>query len=134
MIIRWLSYIQLFDFDVKHIKNEKNDAIDDLSRWELAEVDSDEEDDSDAFFDAKMNVIFEYSITRIWFHKAKYLEEDLMLGEYLETLQRFDGNDDQNYQRLRKLSRMFFIRDDYLFKHEKHREQPSRRVIETPKQ
>src|SRR5438876_11460986 len=81
-----------------------------------------------------MNVIFEYSITRIWFHKAKYLEEDLMLGEYLETLQKPDGIDDQNYQRLRKLSRTFFVRDGYLFKRGKRRGQPPRRVIGTPEQ
>lgn len=57
MMTRWLSYIRLFDFDVKHIKDEKNDATDDLSRRGLAEIDNNEEDDPDAFFDAKMNAI-----------------------------------------------------------------------------
>ena len=32
MMIRWLAYIQLFDFDVKHISDTKNDSIDILSR------------------------------------------------------------------------------------------------------
>src|SRR5947207_10137877 len=88
MMTRWLYYIRLFDFDVKHIKGEKNGAADGLSRRGLAEADSDEEDDPDAFFDAKMNAIsvqpIEHSTARIWFHRAEYLGEDLMLGEYLD--------------------------------------------------
>src|SRR5881392_3182961 len=112
MMTRWLSCIRLFAFDVKHIRGEKNGAADGLSRRGLAEADSDEEDDPDSFFDAKMNAIsvepVEHHIARIWVHKAEYLGEDLMLGEYLETLQRPDGIDDQKYQRLRKLSPTFF--------------------------
>src|SRR5438552_211601 len=57
-----------------------------------------------------------------------------MLGEYLETLWRPDRIGDQKYQQLRKLSRMFFVRDGYLFKHGKSRGQPPRRVVETPEQ
>src|SRR6266496_5386208 len=57
MMTRWLSYIRLFDFDVKHVKGEKNGAADGLSRRGLVEAASDEEDDPDAFFDAKMNAV-----------------------------------------------------------------------------
>jgi hypothetical protein len=138
MMTRWLSYIRLFDFDVKHIKDEKNGAADGLSRRGLADADSDEDDDPDASFDAKMNAISveraEYCIARVWLHEAEYVGEDLMLGRYLETLQRPQDIDDRQYQRIRKLARMFFVRDGYIFKRGKHRGQPPRRVIGTPEQ
>ena len=57
MITHWFFYIQLFNFDVKYIKNEKNDIIDDLSWWKLMKDDNYEKDNLDIFFDAKMNVI-----------------------------------------------------------------------------
>lgn len=50
MVTRWPSHIRLFDFDIKHIRDEKNGAADGRSRRGVAEADNDEEDDSDAFF------------------------------------------------------------------------------------
>ena len=61
--------------------------------------DNDEEDDSDAFFDAKMNAIsvesMKHHFIRIWLNRVEYLEEDLILEEYLEMLERLDEIDDQ---------------------------------------
>jgi hypothetical protein len=55
MMTRWLSYIRLFDFTVKHISGTKNGGADALSRRGKAEEDSEEEDDEvDDFFEARM--------------------------------------------------------------------------------
>jgi hypothetical protein len=55
MMTRWLSYIRLFDFTVKHIRGVKNGGADALSRRGKAEEDSEEDDDEvDEFFEAKM--------------------------------------------------------------------------------
>ena len=59
--------------------------------------DNDEEDDSNVFFDAKMNAISVKSMKHhfiwIWLNRVEYLEEDLIFEEYLEILERFDEID-----------------------------------------
>ena len=50
----------------------------------------------------------------------------MLLGKYLATLQRPEGLTDLEYQRLRRKSKAFFIRDEYLFKKGKR---VSRRVV-----
>src|SRR5437773_9380840 len=55
IITRWLTYIRLFDFDVKHIPGNKNSGADALSRRGLALEDPDElSDDVDDYFGAKI--------------------------------------------------------------------------------
>ena len=136
MMTRWLTYIRLFDFDVKHIRGTKNGGADALSqRGRAPSEDIEDEDEADDYFDAKL-----YGITiateppllaRVYLHEAEYDGEDLILGRYLETLQRPDGLTDQQYQSLRKKSRHFLIRDGCLFKRSRRRGQPPRRVIGT---
>ena len=55
MLTRWLSYILLFNFDVRHVKGERNGGADGLSRGKGPEDSDDEGDDVDGFFDARMN-------------------------------------------------------------------------------
>ena len=33
LIIRWLTWIKFFDFDVKHVFDKKHTIVDDLFRW-----------------------------------------------------------------------------------------------------
>jgi Integrase zinc binding domain len=66
---------------------------------------------------------------RIYLHEAEYEGDDLVLGQYLETLNRPEGLTDQQFQRLRKKSRNFLVRDGYLFKRGRKRNVPPRRVV-----
>src|SRR6266516_2561273 len=50
---RWLTFIRLFDFEVKHVSGTKNTGPDGLSRRGKAPTDE-EEADPDDFFDAKI--------------------------------------------------------------------------------
>src|SRR5213078_4466784 len=52
MMTRWLTYIRLFDFDVKHVAGNKNGAADPLSRRGRSPQDDrdDLEDDADDYF------------------------------------------------------------------------------------
>ena len=99
MITRWLTYIRLFDFDVKHIPGNKNGGADALSWRGLALEDPDElSDDVDDYFDAKIfNIQIKprqaqhvhgapFHLARIWLLEGEYTDEDLILGRYLETL------------------------------------------------
>jgi len=96
---RWLSYIRLFDFEVRHIPGNKNRTADALSRRIPVTDDSESDPQStDDYFESKL-----YSITaapvedynvQIWFQQADYEGDDLILGQYLETLERPDGLSD----------------------------------------
>ena len=53
MMMRWLTFIRLFDFEVKHVPGAKNTGPDGLSQRGKAPTDEEEEDPDD-FFDAKI--------------------------------------------------------------------------------
>ena len=55
MMTRWLAYIRLFDFHVKHIPGNKNGAADALSRRGIGLADPlEDENDADDYFDGKL--------------------------------------------------------------------------------
>ena len=95
MMTRWLSYIRLFDFEVHHVAGNKNGAADALSRRNAAIDESESDPESaDEYFESKL-----YSITvalasiynaQVWLQQADYEGDDLILGRYLETLERPD--------------------------------------------
>ena len=105
MMTRWLAYIRLFDFYVKHIPGNKNGAADALSRRGAGLADPPEdENDADDYFDTKL-----YSMrtsygnarshtARIYLHKAEYDGDDLVLGRYLETLRRPSDMTDEEFE------------------------------------
>lgn len=143
MMMRWLAYIRLFDFSIKHIPDNKNGGADALSRHGEGPQDPPEdENEADDYFDVKLYSIqaseqrsdWNYSPTaRIYLPNAEYEGDDLILGRYLETLQRPEGMINQQF-RLRNKSRAFLVRDDYLFKRSRKRGTPPRRVVGKPEQ
>src|SRR4030095_9040159 len=71
-------------------------------------------------------------LARIYLLEGEYDGQDLVLGQYLETLQRPENLTDAQYQQLRKKSRLFFVRDGLLFKRNRKRGLPPRRVLGRP--
>ena len=61
-------------------------------------MENDKKNDLNIFFDMKINAIFVeliiYYITWIWLNRIDYLQEDLMFGEYLKILIRFNEIND----------------------------------------
>jgi RNase H-like domain found in reverse transcriptase len=53
MMTRWLVYIRLFDFTVKHVLSRKNGGVDALSWRGYVEGDGAEDDMVDDYFDVK---------------------------------------------------------------------------------
>jgi len=134
MMTRWLSYIRLFDFDVEHINGKRNGAADGLSRRGIGkEEEIMEEEDPDDFFEAKVgNVVLEYdfgTLARVFLVESEYSGDDLMIGKYLETLERPPDLTDTQFQQLRKKSRDFLVRDGFLFKRGRKKGIPPRRVV-----
>ena len=79
MMTRWLAYIRLFDFDVKHIPRNKNGAADALSPRGRSPHDDpeDPEDNADDYFDAKLYHAYISNprsnfTTRVYLHEEEY--------------------------------------------------------------
>src|SRR5271154_5254608 len=139
MITRWLTYIRLFDFDVKHVPGSKNGSADALSRREQSSQDPQDDFDDDTYFDSKIyNVRYTapdghsndpYHLSRIWLLQGEYEGSELILGQYLETLQRSEDLSDDEYRQLRRRAHGFLVRDGILFKRSRKRGMPPKRVI-----
>ena len=139
MITHWLIYIYFFDFDVWYISDNKNDAADNLSRRGKA-LEDESDDDSDDYFESQLYFISTKSLTlfssftRVYLCDEEYINDDLILRCYLETLEWFERFNDEKYQKLRKKSRNFLIRDEHLFKHNRKWEISPRWMIDLKKQ
>jgi hypothetical protein len=137
MMMRWLAYARLFDFDIKPVKGSQNGAADRLSRRGKGE-DDETDSDPDDYFDSCLYSITamlsidpygDYQVYRVTFDRTKYEGNDLILGKYLATLQRPEGMSDGDYAQLRKKAKNFMVRDGMLFKRSKKGGVPPRRVI-----
>ena len=115
MMMQWLAYLRLFDFDATHVPGTKNGAADALSRRGAAMEDDSEDDETDSYFEAKMyGIMVSVSnlvsviqsskaldvVARVYLHEGEYEGDDLLLGQYLETLRRPDELTDLQYQSL----------------------------------
>jgi RNase H-like domain found in reverse transcriptase/Integrase zinc binding domain len=141
MMTRWLSYIRLFDFDTRHVPGVKNGVADALSRRGRGPDDGEEkvdEEEAERYFEAKMYSISvdwgeradseakatnwegkwrrDKFLARAYFNEAEYEGDDLVLGRYLESMQRPDGISDEEYRKLRRKARQFLVRDGRLYK------------------
>ena len=102
MITRWLTYIRLFDFDVKHIPGSRNGAADSLSRRGKGPEDE-SDDDPDDYFESRLysvSLASSRSFARVYLSEGEYTGRDLTLGRYLETLERPEGLSDGEYEKL----------------------------------
>ena len=96
MITCWLTYIRLFDFDVKHIPGNKNGGADALSRCGCAPNDDPDDSDPDDYFDSQLYNLSthsdqttltsphavhgpSYHLGRIYLLEGEYEGHDLML-------------------------------------------------------
>lgn len=59
LVTRWLAWIRLFDFDVRHVAGKKNAVADGLSRRPLGpgEVEDQDEEDIEDFIDGELDVV-----------------------------------------------------------------------------
>src|ERR1700737_1799005 len=81
LVTRWIAYIRLFDFEVRHVPRNKHTAADRLSRrprTESDDIDEANEVDINDFIDAELNA---FSVAPI---AAEEAEEDLLGDRYSE--------------------------------------------------
>lgn len=110
MVVRWISYLLLFDFTVRHVPGKKNTVADGLSRKGEGPsdlLDREAEGDVEDEIDARLNLV-------LFGPKDKSLEENykgewLVLGNYLTTLKRPKGLSARDFGRLRRKATQFYV-------------------------
>ena len=121
---RWLIWIRLFDFNVRHIFDKRHTATDELSR-KLREpsndIDEVHEKNLDDFIDDQFNCVRVCSM-RVnenddkQFLKNEYSEKFQRIVHYLITLTRPNHLNWTKFRKFKNWVLQFLVRDRYLFK------------------
>jgi hypothetical protein len=138
MMTRWLAYLRLFDFAVKHVPGKTNGGADALSRRGYAESDGEEDNTEDDYFDAKLyaiqlsTAISQNPTARVFLQDGGYNGEYAIIGRYLESMERPPNLTDDEFRKLQRKALRYLVRDGYLYKRAKKSRVPPWRVIGQP--
>ena len=127
-MLRWIAFIRVFNPELKHIAGKDNPVADMLSR---ARYSSSQEDLEDAVCMATSS---EEDYQQLEFREDLYLGELVQIGRYLSTLEKDPLWNADTFNRIRKKSYLFMLRDGVLWKHPKKKGQMLLRVIGTNKE
>lgn len=121
LVIRWIAWIQLFDFEVQHIPGQKHLAADGLSRQLLTKPDLEvtkAEPDIDEFILAELNSLL---VSPLLVDKPTpilqegYTELSWDIAIYLTTLQRPANLTIKEFNAFKKQALKFKVQDNHLF-------------------
>ena len=76
LITSWIAWIQLFDFTVKHISENKHTAVNELSCWLKIEDENEKNENIDDFINFQLNIV------RILNLKLDELKNEIFESEY----------------------------------------------------
>jgi len=131
VVNRWLAWIRLFNFDIKHVAGKKHGGPDGLSRRKQSEDDSDDGDDSD-----ELDECMDADLTHAMVNNGdgdNDAENDDMPDElkrikrYLLTLERPDEMTDKAFRAFVRYTTEFLVNEGLLFRRAKLN-MPPRRV------
>ena len=137
LVTWWIAWIQLFDFEVRHIPGRKHSAADGLSRWptttaDLAEAEA--EKDIDEFIFAELNNL---RVSPISFDGPtsiladNYSDDSWKIATYLTTLRRPLEMNTKKFNAFKKKAEKFKVQDNHLFR-QNSRNVLMRRVVADP--
>ncbi|RCI14035.1 hypothetical protein L249_8291, partial [Ophiocordyceps polyrhachis-furcata BCC 54312] len=127
MVTRWVSYIFLFDFTVRHISGEKNLVADALSRKPTTEIDRIEREkdgDSEDFVDLHLNSI-QSSLP-----DQMLSDTHRRIADFLREMKRPQPMKPQVFRRFKNRAMTFMIADNQLWKRPTHEERFPRLVVD----
>ena len=124
LMTRWLTWIRLFDFNVRHVLDKKHIATDELFRksCELSnDIDEVHEKNIDDFINDQLNCVRVCSM-RVnenddeQFLKNEYFEKFQRIVHYLITLTRSNHLNRKKFRKFKNWALQFLVRDKHLFK------------------
>ena len=122
VLVRWIAYLKLFNPEFRHIKGKDNVVSDALSRKQMDEpTSSDEEDILEGELGFSLNVVTNSTYTGEWLELLVYLKTLKKPREEMTT---------KEFEKLRKWSFGFFVLNDMLFRKSGKSRMP-RRVLVT---
>jgi hypothetical protein len=143
IITRWIAYIQLFDFQVRHVPGKKHGAPDALSRRghqdqdKARDITGEIEDIIDArFYNASLSslrgmraVSYPAGLSSGRILDESYSASSESIAQYLCTLRRPDEISGEHFRHFRKRAMRFLVKDGLLFRRAK-KGVPLRRVLD----
>ena len=124
LMTRWLIWIYLFDFDVRHVFDKRYTATDEFSRrsYESSnDIDEVHEKNIDNFIDDQLNCMRIYSVQvnendNKQLLKNEYSEKFQKITHYLITLARSNHLNRKEFRKFKNWVLQFLVRNKYLFK------------------
>ena len=124
LIIRWLTWIKFFDFDMKHVFNKKHIIANDFSQqfWNfLNDIDEIHEKNIDDFIDEQLNCVRVCfvnvnEVKKKLLLKKNYFEKSQRIARYLTILIWFSEMNRKIFRKFKNWTLQFLIRDKQLFK------------------
>ena len=121
LVTRWIAYIRLFDFTVRHVPGTKHTAADGLSRrprTESDDIDEANEVDIDDFIDAELNA---FSVAPVVVEDVDllvdgYSEDSWQVARYLTTLQRPVGLTKAEFRSFKRRALQYAVADGNLYR------------------
>ena len=137
LVTRWLAWIRLFDFDVRHVPGRKHSAPDGLSRRPRGPSDDEDEaheEDIDDFIDAQLNCIRLCPVSVGLEGSEPILEDSYSdhsqeIARYLTTLSRPSEMSTKQFRKFKHEALKFLVQDKHLFKRS-NKTAPMRRVVD----
>jgi ribonuclease HI len=137
LVTRWIAYIRLFDFTVRHVPGTKHTAADGLSRrlrTESDDIDEANEVDINDFIDAELNA---FSVALVAVEDALtdlltdgYSEDSWQIARYLTTLQKLAGMGRTEFRSFKRRALQYAVTDGNLYRRA-GKGVPQRLVIDT---
>jgi len=134
LMTRWLAWIQLWDFDVRHVPGKKNSLADGLSRRPPDGERPDEPtEDIEEFIDCELSTL-EYTASPVEMEvdlplENSYSEESQKIAKWLVTLRRPEEMNTKEFKRFKRQALKFLVRNRQLFRRQS-KNVPMRRVID----
>ena len=115
---RWLAWIRLFNFDIKHVTGKKHGGPDGLSRRKQSEDDSDDDDSE------QLDECMDADRTHVWINNGDAENDDMpdefrRIKRYLLTLERSDGMTDRAFKAFVRYATEFLVNEGLLFRRAK---------------